>query len=252
MWINLVNAPHSDEDLLKMVDDQWRAGRVPDLQSLVNQVSMGDPDEVIPELLMIDMEWRWKTSLPECRVDLRHYDALLRQPLPLIARARLLCREFGIRNRWGDCIGRQEICERHPDLKELFLRHVEKEIRDIAEWPTVSVIANGQKLISRPLDRLITAGRQTSVAQSPWTFQTFDFTHHLVLCEMRDPSLSREQLEIRLCANRRVSIQNMSRSRAIAIGELNVAIDAGQTHICDAGKTVTIHLLSSHSIRVQP
>ena len=247
-----VKIPQSDEALLRMVDEQWKAGCVPDLQLLVDRVSPGDPDDVIPELVMMDMEWRWKTCQPEFRVDLRYYDSSLRQPLPMTSRATILCREFGIRNRWGDCISRQEICERHPDLRELFLRNVEKEIRDIAEWPTVSVIWDGQRMISKPLDRVITAGRQTSATQVPWTFYTSDFAHHLVLCEMQDPSLSREQLEIRLSTDRRILIRNTSRSRAIAFRKIKVVIDAGQTHICEVRQPITIHLLKSHSLLIQP
>jgi hypothetical protein len=69
---------------------------------------------------------------------------------------------------------------------------------------------------------------------------------------MQDPSLSREQLEIRLSTDRRILIRNTSRSRAIAFRKIKVVIDAGQTHICEARQPITIHLLKSHSLLIQP
>ena len=246
----LVDLSQADEALLKIVDDHWKAGQIPDLLFLIKHISPGDPDDVIPDLMVMDMEWRWKSSQQENRWDLRQYDALLKQPLSSLIRARILCREFGIRNRWGDCIGRKEICDRHPDLRELFLLHVEKEIRDIAEWPIISIVVNGEEIASKQLDRVITAGRQAFSAQTPWTIQTFDFSHHLVLCEMRNPSLSREQLEIRLCADRMISVSNTSRSRAVAIRSSNVAIDAGQSQLCSLAKPIRIHLFGGYDLMI--
>lgn len=249
-WNLLVDLPQSDEALLGIVDDHWKVGRVPDLRFLIEHVASGDPDEVIPELIMTDMEWRWKSRHSDHHWDLRTYDALLSESLSLQVRARILCREFGIRNRWGDCIGRKELCERHPDLKDLFLRLVEKEIRDIAEWPIISVRSNGEVLTSTRLDRVTTAGRQAGPSQTPWSIQTSDFTQHIVLCEMHNPALSRDQLEIQLSPDRMIRIRNTSRSRALAVRSNRTAIDAGQSSLYSLDRPIRIHLFNGFEIVV--
>jgi len=246
----LVGLPPSDAAILDVVDSSWKAGRIPDLRAMIDTVAEGDPDQVIPDLLMIDMEWRWKSGRPEVFRDLRDYEALLQHPLSLRARAKVLCREFGIRNHWGDCISRQQICGRHPELTELFLKLVEKEIQDIAEWPQFSLLQHGKPIASKPLDRPITAGRQASSTQTPWSMHSSDFCHHLVLCEMQNPILSREQLELRLCPGRIVSIRNTSKSRAIAIRSNRVVIDAGQSYQCSVERPVRIHLTGEYDILI--
>lgn len=246
-----MSLPQPDEDLLQLVDDQWKAGCIPDIQFVISRVSSGAPGDVIPELVMMDMEWRWRSGKQKHYLILSDYERLLQPPLPLISRARILCREFGIRNRWGDYVSRKELCERHPDLRDLFIRFVDHEIRDIAEWPTISIIQDDQTIVSRPLDRLVTAGRQASPNQKPWSIQTYDFSHHLVLCEMLNPSLSREQLEIRMRPDHQILIQNTSRSRSIAIPSSRLAINAGQTHICGMTNPIRIHLFGGNSLLIQ-
>ena len=83
----LVDLSQADEALLKIVDDHWKAGQIPDLLFLIKHISLGDPDDVIPDLMVMDMEWRWKSSQQENRWDLRQYDALLKQPLSSLIRA---------------------------------------------------------------------------------------------------------------------------------------------------------------------
>lgn len=246
----LVDLPHSDEALIDFVEDRWKTGQIPDLKTVVESVSPGDPDRVIPEIIMVDMEWRWKSTRPELQRDLRDYDLLLRQPMSAKDRARVLCREFGIRNRWGDFVPRDQLCVRHPELKDLFVKFVDKEIRDIADWPEIRLLQQGRTIATAHLDRLVTAGRQSSSDQTPWSVLTFDYSHHLVLCDMQNPQLSREQLEFRLISQKRISIRNASRSRAVAIRSSRTAIDAGQVCQCTLEKPVRIHLIGEYDILV--
>lgn len=247
----LVDLPTSDVDLLDVVDNLWKEGRSPDLKLLLDSVAENDPAQVIPDLIMTDMEWRWKSGRPELFRDLRDYEVLLRKPLTDKQRAKVLCREFGIRNRWGDCICRQQLCSRHPELTELFIKHVAKEISDIAEWPEINLLQQGTPIATTAFDRLVTAGRQASLAQTPWSLTSFDFFHHIVLCELQNPMLSREQLEFRYLSGQTISIRNTSRSRAIAIRSNKVVIDAGQSHQCSIEKPVRIHLIGEFDILIK-
>lgn len=246
----LVDLPPTDEALIEFVEDRWKSGQIPDLRTVIGSVSPDDPDRVIPEIIMIDMEWRWKSTRPELQRDLRDYESLLAQPMSAKDRAKVLCREFGIRNRWGDFIPRDQLCLRHPDLRDLFVKSVDKEIRDIADWPEIRILQQGRTIASARLDRLVTAGRQSSTDQTPWSVLTFDFSHHLVLCEMLNPQLSREQLEFRLLSPKLISIRNASRSRAVAIRSSRTAIDAGQVCQCTLEKPVRVHLIGEYDILV--
>ena len=51
----LVDLSQADEALLKIVDDHWKAGQIPDLLFLIKHISPGDPDDVIPDLMV----WIW-------------------------------------------------------------------------------------------------------------------------------------------------------------------------------------------------
>jgi hypothetical protein len=245
-----VDPLRSDAALAELIEDAWKAGRTPDLRTLLDSVAENDPERVIPDLIMIDMEWRWKSGNPQLYRDLRDYEAILNAPLSTTDRAMVLCREFGIRNRWGDCLSRKQLCERHPELADLFLRNVNKEIRDIADWPKVSLLRHGMPIASTNLDRPVTAGRQSSSIEVPWSILTSDFHHHLVLCDMDNPQLSREQLELTLLPEQIISIRNTSASRAISVRSSRTAIDAGQTYLCGLEKPILIHLIGHHDIFV--
>jgi serine/threonine protein kinase len=116
--------------ILNRFDQAWGAGAAPEIRDYLPADS-GDsrvsPREVLIELVMIDLERRWRTGASEAAtvpVDTEQFpakpvleDYVARHPelgaadtLPV----ELICEEFRVRSRWGDRPDREEYLRRFP------------------------------------------------------------------------------------------------------------------------------------------
>jgi hypothetical protein len=234
------------DDILKQVEECWENGQPPNLRSLLLLLPKETPAKEYAEVAIIDLQNRWKSG--QQPLGTAEYLTLIPQQLPPAVAAMILCQEFDSRNRFGDCPTRAELCSQYRDLQADFLRIVERETRDTAEWPWIIVQAADSE-VKVPLDRPIRAGRQSDAGQRPWSLIAGDFEHQLVLCEMSNNKLSRQQLALQLVKPDTVRVRNCSRNRAIGIrGKL--PLDAGQEADFRLDRQINIHLFDSHYLQI--
>ena len=224
---------------------------VPDLFQIICRLPPDTKENDIAEMVITDLCRRWAHVDPQLRLGLADYDSRLPMQLSHESRARILCWEFAVRNQYGDCISREQISKRYPDLEKDFLAHVAAEIDEVVDWPSVQILNKETVIQDVQLDRPITAGRQADSQQRPWTVQTDDYTHHLVLCDQMNPALSRRQLTIRMESPGTVQIQNTSSARAIAIRGKQ-PLDAGESAVFELKRVLNIHLYEGYDIRIIP
>lgn len=233
-------------DLLESFEAVWASGKIPDVFAFADRCPRDGFAATVSELIQIDLERRWKTGKPELRIDISKYLEVIPASFSDDEVMELVCWEYRIRNQWGDCISRKQICQNHWHLGGTLLDRLEDTAK-LLEWPTVSIVVNGQTILEIRLDRDIEAGRQRAEDQAPWSILTNAFVHRINLSEARDGTLSRRQLALSLCSPDAVLLQNTSSNRAIAIRG-HGAIDAGQSLICNL--PVFVHLGASRYLRI--
>lgn len=235
------------DDVLDQVETCWKAGQPPNLRSLLVQLSPETSAEQYAEVAIVDLQHRWIGGHTPRGTE--EYLTLIPCSLPFPVAASILCQEYDLRNRLGDCPTRHDVCSQYPDLRSDFLRMVEREIRDTAEWPLV-VLQTGDRELTVALDRPVRAGRQSDASQRPWSLIPGDFEHQLVLCEMSNNKLSRQQLSLQLVRPGTVSVRNCSRNRAIGIRG-KAPLDAGEVVEYRLDRQINIHLFDGHYLQIR-
>ena len=142
------------DNTLDRFDAQWRSGQLPDINEFVEGVSDTEFRSMLPELIAIDMEYRWRiadqstrnqisanieqlVSATEKPEDLGSCptlkDYLNRWPIladDITALATLVAEEYRVRHRWGDRPSFDELAKRfgaHPEIVEALSR-VQQEL----------------------------------------------------------------------------------------------------------------------------
>lgn len=234
------------DDVLDQVENCWKAGQSPNLRSLLCQLPQETPPEDYAEVAIVDLQHRWQKQQTPRRTE--EYLTLIPCSLPPSVAASILCQEFDLRNRFGDCPTRKDVCSQYPELQADFLRIVERETRETADWPVI-VVQTSDSEIRVPLDRPVRAGRQSDAGQRPWSLISDDFEHQLVLCEMANNSLSRQQLAMQLIKPDTVSVRNCSRNRAIGVRG-KTPLDAGRVAEYRLDRQINIHLFDRHYLQI--
>jgi len=234
------------DELLEAFESRWDDGEMPDVVSFADRCASEDLASVASELIQIDMERRWRTGHAGKPIELSEYLEVLPNVFSSDELLELICSEYRIRNLWGDCISREKVRLKYGDPGENLFARLDSVAEEIP-WPLVSIVVSGQTIFGTPLDRDITAGRQSNPTQKPWSVLTNDLTRHIVLCESMDASLSRNQLAISRSAPESVLLRNISTNRAIAVRGCD-PIDSGGTLICKL--PVFIHLGSTRYLRI--
>lgn len=215
----------SADAIFEAFESRWDAGGCPEIRSFLSMYSGPDVHAVARELVQIDMERRWRSPAPIRKPELPEYLDQLGFVLAPAAMIELVGWEFFVRNTWGDCVPRNAILLRHPELEPELADTIDAVSRQVA-WPIVEVTRDSRLILSTIVDRPLEIGRQSDADLRPWTIQTSNVRHRLVLCPAGEPSLSRNQLEISLSAPGIARLQNMSSRRALALSGQDV-IDAG-------------------------
>jgi len=234
------------DEVLEQLEVGWLAGQPPALRSLMLLLPSDTPAEDYAEVAITDLQHRWTRDQKPCSTE--EYLALIPTPLPTAVAATILCQEFDLRNRYGDCPTRKELCAKYTGLQADFLRIVERETRDTADWPWV-ILQTPDGEVRVVFDRPIRAGRQSDVGQRPWSLLAGDFEHQLILCEMSNNKLSRQQLSLQLVKPDTVQVRNCSRNRAIGIRGKS-PLDAGQATEFRLDRQINIHLYDSHYLQI--
>lgn len=235
-------------ELLDQLDAEWqKRERPPDLSAFLGELSATEPHCSVAELVISDLHWRWRFGQIAERRHYSDYALLLPPDFSDRERARILCHEFAVRCRWGDCPTRQQICEQFPELQSLFLEYVEEESAELIDWPTVTLTQGEKTLFSVSLDRPIRAGRQVSRQQRVWHITSSVFEHFIVLCGKSSPLLSRYQLEIRLAGHKQVQVTNPSHNRAILVSGKS-RLEAGAKTVLSLEQQVGIQLTEGYQI----
>lgn len=234
------------DSLLEAFESAWNSVEPPDFFAFVRYCSPTDLPQIASELIQIDLERRWRSGNPELHRTLPFYLQGLAHVFSPDELALMVASEYRIRNQWGDCVTREQMLLAYPDGGQKLADCLE-DVSQSIEWPVVSIILDGQTVMETRLDRSLEAGRQRQTDQTPWSVYTTPGLHQLTLSEMRDPTLSRNQLKLSLDSPDSVLICNTSSNRAIAVRGRG-AIDSGQTLICPL--PVFIHLGASRYLRV--
>lgn len=115
------------ESLFERFEADWSSGQVPDLRKYVNAVRSDSRTQALIELVLIDMERRWKT-LADQSFDFSDASRVPRQPLvehylelcPELGDAssvdlKLIETEWRVRHKWGDEPTQEEYQRRFPN-----------------------------------------------------------------------------------------------------------------------------------------
>lgn len=146
---------HVEQFLLKF-DNAWQLGQRPEISDylrdeLVRQLDASTQAALLRELVMIDLEYRWKESrspaassgpdaaASEATNCFRLEDYCRRLPalgLPTKLSAELICQEYLVRHRWGDRPDMVEYFSRFRDDEELHdaLLETDRRIVEARTW----------------------------------------------------------------------------------------------------------------------
>lgn len=235
-----------EDELLEAFESAWDAGETPDVFRFAERCPRKSFGVTVAELIQIDLERRWKSGNVELKRGLAKYLEVLPPAFTTDELLELVCWEYLIRNQWGDCISRKQVWQNHAHLGTPLIDRIEA-LSKTMEWPSVSVLLNGQTRLEVQLDREIEAGRQQTEEQVPWSLSSNPFVHRIILSEAGDPTLSRNQLAISRSSRDSVLLQNKSSNRAIAIRGQG-AIDSGENLVSKL--PVFVHLGANRYLRI--
>jgi hypothetical protein len=237
----------SDDDLLEEFETQWEQGDTPELAVFLQQCTPAALPEVACELIQIDLERRWRAEPAETPPDLTHYLTLVPDVFGPATLSDLIRWEYRIRHQWGDCPSRKHFLRSYSALDVDVLAAIDTESVEM-DWPIANVVIDGEEVMRASLDRDVTAGRQRSADEPPWSVITQPLVHHFVLTNRLDASLSRNQLTLRLESPGQVKLQNTSSNRALSVHGTG-AVDAGMTTRCQI--PFAVHLGNRRFLNVQ-
>lgn len=196
------------------------------------------------ELVKIDLDLQWRNLCPkECvSNDYQSVVAKLRSD----ELAELVAWEYAVRNECGDCVSREILQNRHPEISQELSKHLALVSHDIS-WPTVKALNRGTVTHEVLLDRSVEGGR-SRLSNNPPT-ETSTSRHRINLVEFHNVTLSRTQFSILRTGVQEIQISNNSQNRAIVV-ESNGVLSAGAS--LKAKIPATILLTEDLSIVITP
>ncbi len=207
-------------DILDQFEADWQRGQTPDWQRDIDAIRAEGGSVRLCELIHVDMERRWRASNPLIkRYSTRKYLEMLDHAIDDHQKESLLCWEYYVRNRWGDCPTRSQILEGWssslPGLPEALTK-----IAKTIPWPSLTLEVGKNLLAQMSLDAPIEIGRQTPGEPGPYSIVSLSGNHRLIISPLDDASISRRQLKIRLTTPCEIEISNTSQNRAVAFFNL--------------------------------
>lgn len=206
-------------DFLDEFDLAWKNGTPPDWKLFAVQTGILADHDAVCELIRIDMEARWRSAAPNVqRYGTEHYLPDAGVSLNQSRISQLICWEYEVRNRWGDCPNVPALVEKWPTvdgLKAELLR-TGKEI----PWPITEISDAGSgltQLCRIALDRPAEVGRQMPMEPNPPAAISFGDQYRIIAAHGQASGLSRRQLRIELATPNAVRIRNLSSHRCIVV-----------------------------------
>lgn len=242
-------AVSSAYELFEEFELAWCQPTPPELSTWIKRLPDPDNSEDALQLLQIDIERAWRAKFPHRRLRLPQYESLIPAVLDRYQKARFLCWEFAVRNSWGDCVSRETLCEEFPELRELFLSQLSREIRGIVCWPHVSLLQGITTVLSVSLDRPLVAGRQASMRETPVSVTSGPLLSRIVMCDHQQTQVSRRQLQISRQRPNTVSIENLGSGRSLAVHG-KPSIPPGQVQTFELKNAVLLHIYDDWYLRV--
>ena len=217
----LESASLSPEQAIDNFEDAWQQRNHQAIAAMLCNRLLSS--ELLAELIMIDMEYRWRSPLqelelheaivPNCpRVEdyLRLASTLQTEPDRIVE---LLGEEYRARLRWGEPTMRSEYFDRFPECQATF-RSVANCIEQETPHACVSLIRSEIAIFSTRIYRKLSIGRQTIDEPPPICLIAVDQTLKLVVAPLRQVQVSRQQLEIHFF-NPVVEVKNSSENVAL-------------------------------------
>lgn len=233
--------------ILDLFEAEWAAGDVPRVPEYLALLRVKNDAATACELLKIDLERRWRHAdarIPRWTLEnyLQNSQLALSEPELMD----LICWEYFVRNRWGDCPTRTEMGSRFSRLSpalDALLKLIAAEI----PWPKLVLTMNHQVLSEIALDGPVEVGRQKEHDPAPFALVQQSEPMRLIVAAAKNPAISREQLRIRLKTPNSIQLINTSRNRAVAICACD-ALDAGKTRVYEL--PVRIHLFEEKFLHI--
>ncbi|MEZ6086734.1 MAG: hypothetical protein R3C05_01620 [Pirellulaceae bacterium] len=210
--------PVSPDQVIDAFEDAWQKQCHATIARLLRQPNL--PADLLAELIMIDIEYRWRYPLPDAdrrlavvpnhpRVeDYLHAAPTLHSEPDLILD--LLGEEYRARLRWGEPTQASAIADRFPALRTPFLSLADR-IEQETPHACISVLQSGTSLFSTRIFRSLIVGRQSIQQPPPFSLVIADQQWKLVVAPLRNVQISRQQLEITF-SNPDVELKNLSQN----------------------------------------
>ena len=231
-----------DDSILAEFENSWRA-ECGSFARFLQSHPNASPRTLL-ELVKIDLDLQWRNLYPKECVSSDYQSVVAK--LSSDELAELVAWEFAVRNECGDCVSREVLQNRHPEISQELTKHLALVSHDIS-WPTVRALNRGTVTHEVLLDRNVEGGRSMH-ATSPPT-ETSASLHRINLMELHNVTLSRTQFCIFRTGVQEIQISNNSQNRAIAV-ESHGVLSAGAS--LKAKIPATILLTEDLSIVIKP
>ncbi len=121
------------DELIARFENAWRLGQRPSLQEFVARAEMEpDPQGLIEELVLIDLEWQWRSKAGQ-PLRLEDYAAQISQLGPVDQLSiRVLEEEYRARHNWGDRPGHDEYQRRFAQRWQALSEGLERVDQELA------------------------------------------------------------------------------------------------------------------------
>jgi hypothetical protein len=249
-------------EIIEQFEQAWHNGGAPDLRKFV-QFANSDTDEeghreLLEELVMIDIECRWRHAVPAVNrnpssPDVANFpnveDYIRRFPI-LVHGEKLsvdiIAEEYHARQRWGDQPSVLEYFERFPECWSKLRGALERLVKEIVE-ARVKIYYRGQLVHESVLPALLEIGRQADGEPTPYSIVTSQLGHRLILAPLADRNVSRQHFRCEPCGKERVRVTCTSRKNAVRLG-CGDTLSPDQTRILSLPCLVSV---SSYAVRIE-
>lgn len=235
-----------DECYLDRFENAWLSGTYPDLRETVDTLTSTSattiPRRLLEELVMIDIECRWRAHADLTNANLTN-DASETPPAPHKVEqyqadfpelgaipelsVTLIAEEYHARQRWGDQPSAKEYQKRFPHQWPRLRARLDTMAQDIVQ-ATVS-IWHLQKLIHvTRLPAWLEIGRQAKNEPQPCHEMTTSLGHRLIIAPITARYLSRKHLICEPSGKEHVRLTCISKKNSIILADTEILPDESQ------------------------
>lgn len=215
-------------DASSLIDEfeaAWQQRSYVDVDRLLTTENLADADRA--ELVMIDLEYRWRYPLPADAADravvpnsplvedyCRRFPTLAAEPTQLME---LVSEEYRVRLRWADAPTRDDLQARFP---QCCVKTLDRQIAQVQQevphlW--LQVVCSDTELVRLRFHRNLDLGRQAVDQPPPYQETRADGNRKLIIAALDNLQVSRNQLRLTVCGTG-VRLENLSRQVSVRMG----------------------------------